>query len=538
MELLDRVKSLDRSHVRPDEWKAAGEGRPLSTDLKRRIVQDVNRLSDIDETSRKRLITFLTADKSARKKEFGSYKGLSRTDAFQPAAAPALGLRVDHYGIIDDVIRHLQHQPNLTKELVALVDGKDIGAASAQLQVFKAGEFDRKLKDCGFTGKPVGRILAQSLATKPFVILTGNSGTGKTKLGELFAKWLLRDNSDAHVLIAVGADWTDNRNVVGFVNYLRQTNSESDVRLPIYQSTPVLDLILHATGSPLPHFLILDEMNLSHVERYFADFLSAMETSDGEVILHTEQSSLPRSAAGPADVPSKLKLPNNLFVIGTVNVDETTYMFSPKVLDRANVIEFRVAQGDVDGFLASGGGGIGSIEEAPAGYAQAFLDLAKRARQRPRADLELLRNEEPPNNAKDKVKEIHRVLKDIFALLQSTHREFAYRTIAEVLRYAAVDFELTEKRDGWNWQACMDAQILQKILPKLHGNKRQLETVLIQLAMYCETGRPVPADAKTLDGLSRLPVVRKTDPFFADSYRKLCDMLDSVRRDQFVSFIQ
>ena len=72
-------------------------------------------------------------------------------------------------------------------------------------------------------------------------------------------------------------------------------------------------------------------MNLSHVERYFADFLSAMESNE-PVPLHNNDLI--------EDIPNQITIPENLFVIGTVNIDETTYMFSPKVLDRANTIEF------------------------------------------------------------------------------------------------------------------------------------------------------------------------------------------------------
>lgn len=126
--------------------------------------------------------------------------------------------------------------------------------------------------------------------------------------------------------------------------------------------------------------MILDEMNLSHVERYFADFISAMESRAGELHLHREGRVLPRKLGGVADVPETLMLPRNVFVIGTVNVDETTYMFSPKVLDRANVIEFRLGEGDPRRFLESGAKPITPIEPAPSGYAEEFLKLSIRAR--------------------------------------------------------------------------------------------------------------------------------------------------------------
>jgi hypothetical protein len=148
-----------------------------------------------------------------------------------------------------------------------------------------------------------------SLLAKPFLILTGNSGTGKTKLAELFTHWLCRGASSQFVLVPVGADWSDNRNVLGFVNHLcltkaRETGSEVD--LPIYQTTKILDLLLEAArqeNARKPFFLILDEMNLSHVERYFADFLSTMESTDGRLLLHRGHQSLPGSKMGRAMSP-------------------------------------------------------------------------------------------------------------------------------------------------------------------------------------------------------------------------------------------
>src|SRR5439155_177966 len=102
-----------------------------------------------------------------------------------------------------------------------------------------------------------------------------------------------------------------------------------------------------------PHILVLDEMNLSHVERYFADILSAMESGE-EITLHSDG-----QARSP--VPERVRWPKNVYVVGTVNVDETTYMFSPKVLDRANVVEFRV---DPER-LAEAGSGASSFVDLP-----------------------------------------------------------------------------------------------------------------------------------------------------------------------------
>jgi len=386
--------------------------------------------------------------------------------------------------------------------------------------------FVTALQKSGFVTQPgLPEAFLQSLIAKPFVILTGNSGTGKTKIAEMLSVWLHGDRSDCHELVAVGADWTDNRNVLGFVNHLRGNT-------PVYQSTHVLDLLMRArTFGSKPFFLILDEMNLSHVERYFADFLSAMESSSSELNLHTEggeTEQLPTDPAGQAVVPRKLAIPANVFVIGTVNVDETTYMFSPKVLDRANVIEFRMPAGSVGTFMKAGKTGSLKMEYAGDGVAERFLSLVREAR----AD------KLPDPSDGDSMKQLAAALDSVFDIMRDARLEFGFRTINEIRRYLRVDCALTQAKSKWNWQNAFDAQLLQKILPKLSGSRRRLEDLLVRLAVFCESSKVTSLGATTPTNLQSVPIKRDEKPHFPFSYRKLCDMLDAVRRDQFVSFIQ
>ena len=193
---------------------------------------------------------------------------------------------------------------------------------------FDMSVFQNTCKNAGlvYSDKLITRFVS-SLLTKPFVILTGLSGSGKTKLAQAFVQWICQEESQYRI-IPVGADWTNREPLLGYPNALKPEEY-------VKPDSGVIDLIIQANSNPeLPHFLILDEMNLSHVERYFADFLSVMESNE----------EIPLYAEGTVDngVPSKLKVPANLFIIGTVNIDETTNMFSPKVLDRANTIEFRI----------------------------------------------------------------------------------------------------------------------------------------------------------------------------------------------------
>ena len=406
--------------------------------------------------------------------------------------------------------------------------------------------------------------LLKSLAAKPFVILTGNSGTGKTKLAELFAQWLcgVRGEEKKQIaLIPVGADWTDNRNVLGFVNHIRLVKplrepvegesvegepvegepvEREPVEVPVYQTTGILDLLLDATVDPsLPFFLILDEMNLSHVERYFADFLSAMESRKGELHLHKEGRNLPRKSGGPADVPEILDFPLNVFVIGTVNIDETTYMFSPKVLDRANVIEFRVGADAAESFLASGCKPVAPIDPAPSGYSEAFLALSHRVRGLNGCPSLTLENSSLSADAKKSLVKCYKVIGDLFAVMQKCNHEFAFRSMAEMVRFLAVDYELASDSEkvNWNGAEALDTQILQKILPTLHGSKRKIGALLAALAIYCETGEKTDAEAYFADQYALETYVPQVNPLYKDSHRKLFEMILTIRRDQFVSFI-
>lgn len=267
-------------------------------------------------------------------------------------------------------------------------------------------------------------------------------------------------------LVAVGADWTSNENLLGYPDALKSNS----YRKP---DNGALDLILRAKSDPInPYFLILDEMNLSHVERYFADFLSAME-SGAEISLH----------AGDKNeiwdgVPGKLRIPSNLFVIGTVNVDETTYMFSPKVLDRANVIEFRVSREEMGGFLANPTKpNLDWIAGRGVKYAEAFAAAA--AAQDVVLDIAIR-------------EAVAKVLMEFFPSLKEVGAEFGYRTAHEVCRFVHFHKELSG--GDWKLEVAMDSAIMQKLLPKLHGSKKKLERVLATLQGLCVGKYPVSVE--------------------------------------------
>lgn len=322
---------------------------------------------------------------------------------------------------------------------------------------FNYKTFQKKCADAGlqFSDKMILRFVS-SLCAKPFVICTGLSGSGKTKLAQSFAHWICSDEQQ-YKIIPVGADWTNREPLLGYPNSL-------DSKQYIKPENGVLDLILRAEKyAHLPHFLILDEMNLSHVERYFADFLSCMESGD-YLHLHSVNEGLIDSEENI--IPSKLKLPTNLFLIGTVNVDETTYMFSPKVLDRANVIEFRVSDKDLEHYLQNPRKpDMGVLTASGADMGVDFLNIARR---------------NFINDSKDE--KLNKSLLLFFGELRKCGAEFGFRSAAEITRLSAILnlFEQTLHVDE-----NIDIAVMQKLLPKLHGSRNKIAKILVTLAGFC-----------------------------------------------------
>jgi 5-methylcytosine-specific restriction protein B len=337
----------------------------------------------------------------------------------------------------------------------------------------------------------VGGVIDQiltSIASKRFMILAGGTGTGKTRSAKLAAA-SIAGISNVEV-VAVGADWTDNRPLLGFRNLLADGGKT-------YVAPHALRIILKALDNPAcPHLLILDEMNLSHVERYFADFLSSMESKEP---LKLHDSTDPLITEDGITIPGKIPYPNNLFVIGTVNIDETTYMFSPKVLDRAHVVEFKVTWDEIASGLE---GAIPS--ELPAlqpEHVKEFMRVSPLTEKAlPEEDHELLTE----------------VLEDLHSALEGTRFVFAHRTARECLNFisSAKALAMADIIEPRNTIDLIDQAILQKALPKLNGASGTLSKVLEELIKVSDK-HDLELCKEKLESMSR-----------------------QLKADQFVSFIQ
>lgn len=304
-------------------------------------------------------------------------------------------------------------------------------------------------------------------------------------------------------IVPVGANWTENRHVLGFYNVITEE----------YNETPSYSLIKAAKNDiGSPYFLILDEMNLSHVERYFADFLSAIESGQ-PIPLYSND-----------DENYELDIPDNLLTVGTVNVDETTYMFSPKVLDRANTIEFPTM----------------AAKEYMNSDFKEFDFKNINYLMNPLEDLDV-RN----MNVYD-LKDIFMFINcsegnlwdvlsnelDLFQnILKKINFDFGFRVINEILRFMFVSWRYEGSPQNWeNWERYFDAQVKQKILPKLHGSQKAIGQTINELFNACLIERKNNADARLVD-------LTKDDCRYYTSAVKLQNMAKILSNQRYVSFI-
>ncbi|QND24538.1 hypothetical protein HB774_34705 (plasmid) [Rhizobium leguminosarum bv. viciae] len=322
----------------------------------------------------------------------------------------------------------------------------DIEAVSADMQRMPATIPLKEIEDAiaGLGGHyPDGEIARfhgamNFLSHKHFVILSGLSGTGKTRLAIQYAQAVhglasMQTRDPFLFICPVRPEWTDPTGLTGYYDVLSNR----------YMIPPFLEAVLLATAHrDSPVFLVLDEMNLARVEYYLSDVLSAVETGE-KIRLHS--SGVPLEGSNGTPVPAAIELPSNLYITGTINIDETTNPVSDKVLDRAVVID--MSNVDLAGF---------------------FTGLVSR-------DLSLSNSR---TACEGYLVQTHTVL--------ASHRlGFGYRVAEEVVRYHS----FAEQHLNPAANSVIDDLMVQKVLVKVRGGERQ---------------RPLLAGlAKALGGLPR-----------------------------------
>ncbi|MBP1995823.1 McrB family protein [Paenibacillus eucommiae] len=251
-----------------------------------------------------------------------------------------------------------------------------------------------------------------SLDDKHFVILSGISGTGKTQLARLYANAVYgleyeADNPYMSV-IPVRPDWTDSSSLFGYYS-----SFENRYVIPEF-----LRMVQKAHQErEKPHFVVFDEMNLARVEYYLSDYLSGVE-SRKEILLHNRVDLI--------DIPKTVTIPPNLYVIGTVNVDETTHSISDKVLDRAFLMT--LSEVDFDTFWNKSAEGV-----------------------RFKLQMEF-----------DFLKQVHDILKPYYL-------HFGYRSMNEMLQKLSHNKDLEANIQMDDTEA-LEKVIIEKVLPKVRGD--------------------------------------------------------------------
>lgn len=474
------------------------------------------------------------------------------------------------------------------KELIDAANNNGVNIDHAQDGIINTGKslyeaISRKAFGINFSKKAVHKNIMNTvhnvflnyltaLRTKPFMLLAGISGTGKSRIvrklaqatvteelqkaegykGTNFAndRWTLHSPANFE-LIQVKPNWHNSMDVIGYL---------SNIPSPHYVFTPFIEFIVKAWQHPeVPFFLCLDEMNLAPVEEYFAEFLSAIESrsfegeeyltdpiikpfnSFGEDVAKTMVNTLfPNFTAGDTESAitkvikhfrtKGLTLPKNLIVIGTVNMDETTFSFSRKVLDRAMSVEMNEV--NYDSFLTD------TTDDDLKAIVEAFEENDD-------ADLNALlvdrhiEAREIIDDLGDDARFTIDYLKRINALLEGTPFKLGYRAANEALIYlqASQEFGQTDRISA------LDNFTLMKVLSRVEGDETKLKITDSEADKEHIAKAEVNVDeAKQYGDLNILTALRHIvtnqlgEQDKLHSVKKIDSMLSQLKRDHFVSF--
>ncbi len=341
-----------------------------------------------------------------------------------------------------------------------------------------------------------------AMRTKPFLLLAGISGTGKSRIVKQMAFEscpdipALRSDKTApgnYELIEVKPNWHDSSELLGY---------ESEIGGPHYVVTPFVRFLVKAMRYPdVPFFVCMDEMNLAPVEQYFAEFLSVLESrkllSNGTITseplikadifskyadqLHRDLDITDTETYKAVYDRLKndgLRLPSNLIVVGTVNMDETTHQFSRKVIDRAMTIEMNIEDSETPFKNFFEGGDALHYYDNPQPK-ELFLPKVVQASEA----LSILSAEDASYLKENVPGQLH----SLNSALNGTPFKIAYRVQNELILYF---FSLREENPDEAAEAllaqAMDAILMMKVLPRIEGDEDLLDKPLKTLAQFTE----------------------------------------------------
>ena len=318
-----------------------------------------------------------------------------------------------------------------------------------------------------------------AIKSKPFLLLAGISGTGKSRIVRELARacWDVNNEDERKVylsqkprnfeMIQVKPNWHDSSELIGYVSRVSGT--------PMFVAGDFLKFIARAWEEPdVPYFLCLDEMNLAPVEQYFAEYLSVIESrkadADGNIttdpILKKSAEDWFRNLTNELTVSDGVRsrflnegisIPQNLIVVGTVNMDETTFSFSRKVLDRAMTIEMNEV--DLHGGLSCKNEQIGKLgKDELVGTAVEGVDIYES-------------NKDVCDKALDYLQKVN-------DRLDGTPFKIAYRTRNEVLLYVVnnLPYKKEDETQDFVVARALDEITNMKILSRIEGDETKVST--------------------------------------------------------------
>lgn len=384
-----------------------------------------------------------------------------------------------------------------------------------------------------------------AIRTKPFLLLAGISGTGKSRIVKEMAYASCPDKGDLrkdktspgnYCLVEVKPNWNDSTELLGYETVLDGGN---------YHLTKFVKFLIKAMQHEnVPFFVCLDEMNLAAVEQYFAEFLSILESRkdvDGtikseplipaaifekyqqklhEELFPTKDSSNTSTGAGCYTTDGTavylhrtyaklmeegLRIPRNLIVVGTVNMDDTTYQFSRKVIDRAMTIEMNEVNLN-DMFDIEKPDALSYREDVvDKGWFFAPFAQSNNVLQQMNNDERELLTEKIKTTIGQTDADGTTTPDSLEAILGKTPFRIAYRVVNELILhfYALRCWENKDTEFEELYNKALDNILMMKVLPRIEGNEDLVKEPLAQLATWTEVAYP-KANAKIVEMRERL----------------------------------